>query len=320
MKKTKYLIFIIICLVITSVILFNTNLFFENNKIVNSFVFIEAIDGDLVSNGMGIVYKVEDNLNYIITNYHVIKNNKDLYVYNIDNKKEIARVLDYDSYSDIAVLLIEDNLELKKADIEFNEAKKNDKVYYYNIAKKNIESTTVINLENEINVSTNYGNSFYNAVSIKGDINEGNSGGPIYNKEKDIIGIISLKEESNNISFYLPIEYVMKIVKKLENHTLIRPNIGGVFANTTNIDLLNKYEISVDNNIIGVVVVDIFEDYPLSIAGLVKGDIIVKINDIPITDVNIFQNIIYSYNIGDTIMIEYYSNNILNKTQVILNR
>ena len=106
LKKKKYLIFIIICLVITSVILFNTNLFFENNKIVNSFVFIEAIDGDLVSNGMGIVYKVEDNLNYIITNYHVIKNNKDLYVYNIYNKKEIAMVIDYDSYSDIAVLLI----------------------------------------------------------------------------------------------------------------------------------------------------------------------------------------------------------------------
>ena len=131
--------------------------------------------------------------------------------------------------------------------------------------------------------------------------------------------IDEIKEEDKQNGYYIPIKDVMDIVTKLENHTLVRPNIGGVFISSSNIDALNQNFIEIPN-ISGVVVADVAPDYPLSIAGFIKGDVITKIDDVTITDVIDMQKEIYSHNAGDTITIEYYRYGILNTASVVLNK
>lgn len=313
MKKLKYIILILFIVVFRIIISLN------DYKPINSLVFIESIGDDFIKEGMGFVYKIENNNNYIVTNYHVIDNNDYVYVYNHYNDKVVANIVDYDIYSDIAILEIEDKLDLKEAKININNVKENDEINYFNIRKSNIKSAKVLSLDNEIILNSDYGNSFYNAISIDGDIARGNSGGAIFNVNNEVIGLISLMEDNNNIGFYIPIGYVMNIVTKLENHELIRPNLGAVFANTTNSDILNEYEISVDIEK-GVVILAVTEDYPLNKTGLVKGDVITKVNNVIIDDVNDLQREIYSCNIGDTITLEYYRDNKANKVDVVLDK
>ena len=111
----------------------------------------------------------------------------------------------------------------------------------------------------------------------------------------------------------------MKMVNKLENHTLYRPNLGATFINTTNTEKLSEYSINTFG-INGVVVFDTKEEYPLYVSGLYNGDIITKINDIIITDVNTLQKEIYSHNFGEDINVEYYREGIANTAVVNLNK
>jgi len=281
----------------------------DNNKyeIENSIVYIDTTE----KQGMGFVYKVEDNVSYIVTNYHVIDLAKEIYI----NNKIKAEIVECDKYSDIAILKV--NKKLKPAIIS-EDGTLND-VYYYNINNDIIEKGSILSLDNEITINTAYGTSVYNAVEIKGNIEEGNSGSPLFNSEDEVVGLISLKDVNNNTGFALPIDYVMEMVNKLENHTLYRPNLGATFINTTNIEKLNEYAINTFG-INGVVVLDIKEEYPLYIAGLYNGDIITKINDTIITDVNTLQKEIYSRNFGEDIYIEYYREGISNIVVVNLNK
>ena len=182
-----------------------------------------------------------------------------------------------------------------------------------------IEKGTILNLNNEVNINTDYGNSYYNAISINANIVNGNSGGAVFNKNNELIGIISLKEENSNTGFYIPISNVIELVTKLENRTLIRPNLGGMFASSSNRELLNKYEINIQN-IEGVVVLDVIDGYPLNNSGIIKGDVIIKINNVLIPDVTALQKEIYSHVVGETLCVEYYRNNNLNVVNVILSK
>ena len=281
----------------------------DNNKykVENSIVYVDTTE----KQGMGFVYKVEDNVSYIITNYHVIDLAQNIYI----NNKLKAEIVEYDKYSDIAILKV--NKKLKPAII--NEGSSLDDIYYFNINNDIIEKGSVVSLSNEIIINTTYGTSVYDAIEIEGNIEEGNSGSPLLNNNDEVIGLISLKDVDKDTAFALPIDYVMKIVNKIENHTLYRPNLGATFINTTNIEKLNEYAINTFG-INGVVVLDIKEEYPIYVSGLYNGDIITKINDTIITDVSTLQKELYSHNFGEDIYIEYYREGISNIVVVNLNK
>jgi len=292
---------------------------FNNYNVDNSIVFIKSSNGSELKEGMGFVYEINGSKSYIVTNYHVVNDSESIYVYNLNNKKELAKIIEYDKYSDIAILEIESKLGLKKSRIGINNVKKSDSVYYFNIDKYRIMEAEVLDLKNEIILNTNYGSSLYNSVSIKGNIIEGNSGSPVFNVKNEVIGMISLKEENNNIGYYIPIDNVIDIVTKLKNHKLIRPNLGGIFVNTTNKEVLKDYEIDIAVDY-GVVVLEVTKDYPLQLSGILKGDVITKIDNTVIEDVNELQKYIYSFNVGDTIKLEYYRDNVVNNVNIVLNK
>ena len=291
----------------------------KKNTIENSIVFIEALNNEYLSKGMGFVYKVENDTNYIVTNYHVIHDSENIYVYNLNNKKIKAEILDYDKYTDIAILKIKDELNLKESKINRTSIKEKDDIYYFNLDSNKVDKGKALNLNTEIFIDSNYGISYYEGISIKGNIIKGNSGGPILNKNNEVIALIALKEENKDIAICLPIDKIENMVIKLENHNVKRPNLGGVFVSSYNIEVLKENSLVVDN-IDGVVVLEVMQDYPLHQAEITKGDIIIKINNIKINSVNELQKEIYSYNIGDKITLEYYRNSELNKVDIILDK
>lgn len=319
MKTLRFFIVILVTLIVSLITLLGMAIYHTNYSMEDSIVFIESTNSESRKEGMGFVYRVLDDLNYIVTNYHVVESSNNIYVSNLDNKKERAELVSFDSYTDIAILKIDNDLDLKEVKISNSSAKVNDQVYYFDIKNRVINKGSILSLNNEINISTNYGNSYYKAGKLNADILNGNSGGPLYNKKEEVIGLVSLREEDTLSGYYIPIKDAMNIVTKLQNHTLVRPNIGGIFISSTNIDALNENAIEIPN-ISGVVVAEVTVDYPLAVTGFIKGDVITKINDVTITDVIDMQKVIYSHNVGDTVTIEYYRYGILNTANVVLNK
>ena len=310
-----------ICIGIVLLILgsFITVLIFNKNNKNDSVVYIECIDEISVRSGTGFVYKVDSGKNYIVTSYHVIEGYSNIYVYNSDKKKIKASVLNYDEYTDIALLTIEDQLDLKEIVIgDSSKIKENDKVYAIgSLDLENIESKgKVIDIKKEITIDTTYGSSNLNAIELDVDVTHGNSGGPLLNNKSEVIGMVFVKEENKNIAYALPINFVMDIVEKLESNKLKRPNLGAVMCNSTNTNLLNEYGIDID--VEGVVLLELNELGVLHQSGLQRGDVITEFNGISINNVNELREELYKQEKDDNVEIKYFRDGIYYKINVEL--
>lgn len=310
-----------ICIVFVLLILgsFITVLIFNKNNKNDSVVYIECIDEISVRSGTGFVYKLDSSKNYIVTSYHVIEGYSNIYVYNSDKKKIKASVLNYDEYTDIALLTIEDQLDLKEIVIgDSSKIKEKDKVYAIgSLDLENIESKgKVIDIKKEITIDTTHGSSNLNAIELDVDVTHGNSGGPLLNNKSEVIGMVFVKEENKNIAYALPINFVMDIAEKLESNKLKRPNLGAVMCNSTNTNLLNEYGIDID--VEGVVLLELNELGVLHQSGLQKGDVITEFNGISINNVNELREELYKQEKDDNVEIKYFRDGIYYKINVEL--
>lgn len=311
----KILVYIVIILLILGS--FITVLIFNRSDINDSVAYIECIDEVSVRSGTGFVYKIAGGKNYIATSYHVIEGYNDIYVYNSDKEKAKASVLNYDEYTDIAILRVEDKLNLKEVVIsDSNKVKEKDMVYAIgSLDKRNSKSKgEVIVVEKEITIETTHGSSNLSAIELDIDVTYGNSGGPLLNKNNKVIGMMFVKEENKNIAYALPINFVVDIVTKLENNKLERPNLGAVMCNSTNTKLLNEYGINV--KVEGVVLLELNELGVLYKLGLQKGDVITEFNSITINNVNELREELYKMEKGNNAEITYYRDGIYYKVNI----
>lgn len=307
MKKIKYygIIFIVLLFIGLSI---SVLLYKENTIEVDDYtVYIECINEKFISSGAGFVYKESNDKNYIITNYHVIDGYEDIYVYNSDKEKIKATVLNKDEYTDLAILMVDDKLDLDSAVIgDSDNIDIGDKIYTLgnpiDINKLfKIESGTIANLNKEITVDA----TDFKSIEVNSKVDSGNSGSPLLNNKGKVIGVIFVKEENTNIAYAMPINYVMEIIKKLETNELNRPNLGAVMTNTTNIELMIEYGIN-EVNVGGVILLEVYESYNY---GFQKGDIITKFNNKNINNVNELRKELYQFQKGDNVQVDYNRNN-----------
>lgn len=288
----KYLLLIIVFILLCFVLINK-----KNNDIV--VVAIKTYNnGILYKEGNGFVYKVED-YTYILTNYHVISDSNDIYIY-YNNDKIKGKILNYDEYEDIAIIIVDKNKFNRKMDIG-NNIKINDKI-------KVITSDNTINgkIDSSIMpIKFNYNNKskMLDLIKIDANIKEGYSGSPVVDKDNNVIGIITMIDGNNN-SYAIPID--IDKIKILENGNIYRANLG-ISATTS-------------NSIKGVLLNEVFDNSKASYANLICGDIIVSINDISVNDVSEFRYYLYKYKIGDIVKFRYFRNSNYYDTEIVLGK
>ena len=201
--------------------------------------------------GSGIIYKmniyysdgkIEENVTdisnktdikkfeyYVITNRHLIQGKTKVKVYIGEDYPSIdATVMEYDDKIDLAVLKFESKYFFPVAKIGDSELIDNGEFIisighgtgkeYYKSATLGVISST----KRYVNSDTNGdGINDWDSEYIQHDaaINDCDSGGAILNLKGEIIGINSTRISSitfNNMSFAIPINLVMEIVKQLE--------------------------------------------------------------------------------------------------------
>lgn len=273
---------------------------------------------ELAGSGSGVVYKIEGDIAYVITNNHVVDGADKLQIITANGETVDAELVGKDAFTDLAVLKI--SSEYVKTTMAFANS---DELKVGSLAiaigsplgsqfSNSVTQGIVSGVDRPIDVDLNGdGNIDWQMSLLQTDaaINPGNSGGALINKNGQLIGINSNKYSSTKIEgmgFAIPSNQVQHIIAQLEqNGEVIRPVLGisGVLS-LSEISSRSKVEVlgvSEDSNN-GVVITDeITGGSSAEKAGLQKYDIITKIDDVEINNLLSLRQELYKRSIGDTI-------------------
>ena len=155
-------------------------------------------------------------------------------------------------------------------------------------------------------------------IQTDADINPGNSGGPLINTKGEVIGINSLKIDSaEGIGFAVPINIIKPIIEKFDKTGKFEePTIGISGYDKNVIPYLDK-DISITS---GVYVENIVKGSPAEQKGILKGDIILKIDDKEINTMNELKEYVYSKYPGDEVNLSIKRNEISKNVKINLGK
>ena len=155
-------------------------------------------------------------------------------------------------------------------------------------------------------------------IQTDADINPGNSGGPLINTKGEVIGINSLKIDSaEGIGFAVPINIIKPIIEKFgKTGKFEEPTIGISGYDKNVIPYLDK-DISITS---GVYVENIVKGSPAEQKGILKGDIILKIDDKEINTMNELKEYVYSKYPGDEVNLSIKRNGISKNVKINLGK
>ncbi len=252
---------------------------------------------DVYGYGSGVI--ISDD-GYIITNNHVIANNSRIEVVLNNEKSYTAKLIGTDEETDIALIKIEEtNLPfLKYGNSDVLEV--GDWVLAVG-NPFNLNSTVTAGI-----VSAKARNLDMNSRSVESFIqtdaavNPGNSGGALVNTNGELVGINTLIYSKTGgymgYSFAIPINIVDKIAKDLMEYGTVQRAYLGIA--TVNVETEQAKSIGINaSKGVGVYYVD--PNYSAGKAGIVAGDVIIKINDEDVKNKTQLQEKIISFRPGD---------------------
>ena len=235
--------------------------------------FFQKKDDDLA---LGSGFIISDD-GYIITNMHVIKDATSIEVTTFDNEKYEATVVGKDEKTDIALIKIKPVKPLLPAQLGDSDALE---VGDWILAIGNpfglggSVTAGIISAKSRDIASGPYDN----FIQTDASINQGNSGGPMFElKTGKVIGInsaiFSTNGASMGIGFAIPVNSVKWVVEQLKTNGTAKRGWIGVKIKSNLSDTSN-----------GVIITSITENSPAQKFGLAVGDMILKVNGSPINN------------------------------------
>ena len=255
---------------------------------------------DIVGSGF-----VISNKGFVATNYHVVENAKNIKVCFLNSDSYKANLYKYDKNTDIAILQIESNKKFKKADLGDSD---NINVGDFAIAIGNpygLEASVNFGIISgiariKVESSTPVG-IFKNYIQTDAPINQGNSGGPLFNIEGKVIGmntaIYSPSEGSVGIGFALPINTVMIVINELLSK-------GNFEIGFIGIDYDHSKKIYKD----GIEINCIYKNSPAEKLGFELGDKIIEFQEKKIKSGFELDKEYIKYRVGDRILFKVNRN------------
>ena len=225
--------------------------------------------------GSGFVIKQNGT---VITNNHVIQNAEGILVKFTDGKEYEAKLIGTDPISDIAVLKIQSNKKFPA--VKFADSDK-AKVGDWVLAIGNpfgLGGTVTQGIISAINRDINMGR-YDNFIQTDASINQGNSGGPLFNMSGEVLGIntaiFSNSGGSVGIGFAIPANFAKNVIEQLIKYGETKRGWLGVRIQTVTKEIADSLGL---NETIGALVTDVNKNSPADKAGLQQGDIITEFN------------------------------------------
>jgi len=236
--------------------------------------------------GSGFVFKKDDNYLYIITNYHVVEKIKNIRVSFNDGYEKDATIVGKDKATDIAVIKIKLDEDLKDIEpLDFNRysnVKPGDLILVAGIPY-NLKLSYTLGIVSALEVNPGI-SEYEDYIQVNASINPGNSGGPVFDIYGYVIGMcVATVQYGQGIGFVIPSSTLEYVAEELLKYKKVRRGWLGL-----TVDSVYKFPQSQTKH--GVLVINVIPGSPADKSGLRTGDIILEVDNHKILNAEDFKN------------------------------
>ena len=286
-----------------------------------------------IGEGSGVIYKIDGDTAYIVTNNHVIEDSDAIEILLKEGSKIEAKVIGKDVWTDLAVLSIPAEKVKKAATFGNSDSLKvgepaiaigsplgtnfASSVTQGIVSAKNRTVDTDIDGDNVVDWEMT-------VIQTDAAINPGNSGGALINIAGQVIGINSMKISSDTVEglgFAIPSNDVVDIINQLEvDGKVVRPVLGISLLDISQISEQQQESVlKLPKEVkTGVVVGQVQADSAAEKGGLQKYDVIVKFDGEDVKNTISLRKGIYKSKLDKEVEVEYYREGKLEKTTVTM--
>ena len=222
---------------------------------------------------------IVDPAGFIATNYHVVEGAYRIVVMFSDGKTADARLVGNVRIGDIAVLRVNVGTPLTAVKWgDSDQLQPGDPVFAVGnpLGLGLSVSAGIVSALNCNIMATPYDH----FIQTDAAINHGNSGGPLFNMQGEVVGmdtaIISPTTGSAGLGFAIPSSGVRFVVDRIEKYGWVRPAWLGVKVEQVTPELAEAIGMA---NPQGEVIAKVFDNSPASAAGFRVGDVIIQFGD-----------------------------------------
>ena len=260
--------------------------------------------------GSGFVISSNDTASYILTNYHVIDGVTDITVFFADGKSYDATLVGGEEENDIAVLKI-DQGNLRPVVLGDSDAiNVGEDVYAIGnpLGELTFTFTGGYVSAKDRSVTMSDG-TVMNMIQTDTAINSGNSGGPLFDKYGQVVGIVSAKLSSSSSSeasveglgFAIPIDDVKDMVTSIMENGYVtgKPNVGILMSDVD--ESAQRYGVPAGSEVLAIL-----DGSCAQTAGLQVGDIITAVGDTTVSSSDALKSAIKDCKAGDSVTFTVY--------------
>jgi len=240
---------------------------------------------------------------YLLTNHHVVEDASKVTIMLSDRRELDATVVGSDGRTDVALLKVEGNnfpsLNIGNVD----QLKVGQPVlaigspfgFDYS-ASAGIVSAKSRNMMGETSVPF---------IQTDVALNPGNSGGPLFNQQGQVVGVNSRIFSGTGgymgLSFSIPIDVAMDVVDQLKKNGKVTRSYLGIMLQDIDRNLAEAYKLDKPE---GSLITQVAPDSPASRAGFRSGDVIMKYNGSPISRTSELLNYLNRTQSGQSVRLE----------------
>ena len=248
---------------------------------------------------------------YIVTNTHILDGTDSVTVTLWDDRELEAKLVGADNVSDLAVLKVEAE-GLTPAEFCGTAVSVGDAVAALgNPLGEELRGTLTDGIISAINRDVSYNSHSMTLLQTNAAINEGNSGGPLFNMYGQVVGITNMKMMGTSaysaiegIGFAIPTSTIQEVVNQLLRNGRVTGRAAiGVTIGPIPEDAAAAYSLPD-----GLYVVSVAEGSDAAAKGLAEGDVITAIDGQGVTTTAQVGEIIAGLEVGDTITMTVYRN------------
>jgi serine protease Do len=245
-----------------------------------------------------------DPSGYIVTNNHVIENGEQISVVLSDDTTLPAKLIGRDVKTDLALLKVNPKKPLPAT--RFGDSDK-ARIGDWVIAIGDpfgIGSTVTAGIVSARNRNINAG-PYDDFIQTDAPINKGNSGGPLFDMDGNVIGInsqiFSPSGGSVGIGFAIPSNLARDVVQQLRQYGVARRGWIGARVQPVTDELAQAFNLPSRQ---GALVIDVTKNGPAAKAGLLNGDLVTGFDGKPVPDDRMLPRIVANTPIGKTVNID----------------
>ncbi len=254
--------------------------------------------------GSGVIFNIDENYMYIMTNNHVIEEASELLIELSEDTMVDAEVVGRDAMTDLAII------KAKRSDIPLESMSSlkpvvlgdSDKV---KVGEKAIAIGNPLGYNKTVTVGVisaigrEVSQNTLAMLQTDAAINPGNSGGALVNNRGEVIGINSVKISDTSvegIGFAIPINEAKPIVSQIIQQGYVSRPFLGVSGQTVDDQLSEIYGLP-----IGVYIANVVQGTPAQDAGLKRGDVIIAVNGVNTFTWESMTDELQKFSVGDTV-------------------